>query len=144
MKNPRGWQNSRRRGGGGRAIADLGYEFLIALAAVDEVTPHRGARRGCGAGADGVEDFHVLVLDALEVSALILERRESLANALARNDETAEIVEKTLELRIAGGLGDAAKERKVLIDSRLAPPPGILDAPETLGDPFDVPRHCGA
>ena len=58
---------------GRRTIADLGDEFLIALAAVDEVTPHRGARRGGGAGADGVEDFHVLVLDALEVSALILD-----------------------------------------------------------------------
>ena len=71
MKN---WlENSRRRGCGRRTIADLGDELLIALAAVDEVTPHRGARRGRSAGADGVEDFHVLVLDALEVSALILD-----------------------------------------------------------------------
>src|SRR5580700_2188590 len=138
MKNPRDWRNSGRRGCGRRTIADLGDELLVALAAVDEVASHRGARRSRRAGTDGIEDFHVLVLDALEVSALILERRESLADALARNDETAEIVEKTLELRIAGGLGDAAMERKVLVDCRLAAPDGILDAPESLGDPFDV------
>ena len=78
------------------------------------MTPHRGARGRRRAGTDGIEDFHVLVLDALEVSALILERRETLADALARNDETAEIVEKAPELRIAGGLGDAAMERKLL------------------------------
>src|SRR5580658_4358044 len=91
MKNPRGWRNLGRRGCGRRTIADLGHKLLIALAAVDEVTPHRGARRGRRAGTDRVEDFHVLVLNALEISALILERRESLADTLARNDEAAEI-----------------------------------------------------
>src|SRR5580704_5287103 len=138
MKNPRGWQNSRRRGCGRRTIADRGHEFLIALAAVDEVTPHRGARRRRSTCTDGVEDFHVLVLDALEVSAPIFERRESLADTLAWNDETAEIIEKALELRIAGGLGNAAMERKVLVDRRLAAPDGVLDTPVSLGNLFDM------
>ena len=63
---------------------------------------------------------------------------KTLADALARNDETAEIIEKALELRIAGGLGDAAMERKVLVDRQLAAPDGVLDAPVSLGDLFDV------
>src|ERR1700676_3051694 len=100
MKNPRDWQNLRRRGYGGRTIADLGHELLIALAAIDEVTPHRSARRGRRSGADGIEDFHVLILDALKVSALILDARETLADGLARNDEAAEIFQKALELGV--------------------------------------------
>src|SRR6185437_3968224 len=49
-------------------------------------------------------------------------------------DETPEIFQKKLELWIAGGIGDGAMEREILIDGILAAVDGRADGGEAVGD----------
>src|SRR6266480_1209719 len=87
-------------------IAELGGEALIALAAVAEVPAHGRARLRHRAGADGLHDVAVLALERLAVGAP--GHAGPAANGLARDDEAPEMLEKAPELRVAGGVGDAA------------------------------------
>jgi hypothetical protein len=95
-----------------------GGEAPVTLTTIAEMAAHRGAG-GIGlAFADGVEDGAMLVLNHRQVSVLVGGAASGDADALARDDETPDIFEKAEELRIAGGRGDGAMEREILITRR--------------------------
>src|SRR5512145_633454 len=97
-------------------VPQPGGERLVALAAVEQMALHCGARRRNCMRADRPHDRLVLLLDALQIGLPFLGGTERPPHGLARDDEAAEIFEKADELRIAGRLGDAAVERKILVD----------------------------
>ena len=99
----------------------VGGEFLIALAAVEQMPAHGRARLRHRSAADRLHDVAMLPLEGLAVDALGYPR--STADGLARNDEAPEMLQQPPELRIAGGVGNAAMKREVLID-------GVLPARE--------------
>src|SRR5262249_36500772 len=94
-------------------------------------------RPGHRAGADRAHDLAVLALNAIEVGAPLRRSADVYPDGLARDDEATEIIEKAHELRIAGGLSDAAMKGEVLIaccrasiDRRLDGLVGALECPQ--------------
>ena len=65
------------------------------------------------------------------------------ADGLARDDEAAEVFQETPELRVAGRVGDAAMEGKILIDAVRAAPDRRADGVEAVDDLADL-RGRGA
>src|SRR6476469_9027467 len=84
------------------------------LAAADEMPAHRRARLQNGAVADRLHDGAVLALEGFAVGAL--GDAGPAANRLSRDDEASEMFQKAPELRVSGGVRDAAMERKILRD----------------------------
>ena len=60
-------------------------------------------------------------------------RRRAAPDRLPRNDEAAEIFQKSAELRIAGGVGDRAMESEILIDGHFAALDRRVDRVEAIG-----------
>src|SRR5665213_3868299 len=89
--------------------------------------------------ADRMQDLLVLALEDLEMRAIGRWRRGAPHRA-PRDDKASEIFQKALELRIAGGVGDGAMEREILIDSVFAAVDCRADRGKAVGDLFDV---CG-
>ena len=91
------------------------------------------------AAADRLHDVAVLVLERLADRPRFGIARAA-ADGLARNDEAAEILEEAPELRIAGGIGDAAMKREILVDRVLA----ALDARRrSASRQSTILRTCG-
>src|SRR4051794_40872613 len=80
-------------------VVELVGEGLVALAAVEQMAAHCGARLRHRAGADRLHDVAVLLLEGFAVGAL--RHAGAAANGLARNDQTAEVFQKPTELRVA-------------------------------------------
>src|SRR5205807_7267243 len=112
----------------------------MALAAVAEVPAHGRARLRHRAGADGLHDVAVLALERLAVGAP--GHAGPAANGLARDDEAPEMLEKAPELRVAGGVGDAAMKREILPDRILAALDGGGDDIEGLRDLANLRRRA--
>ena len=91
--------------------AHLGGELLVALAAVEQMPAHGGARLRHGAGADRLQDLRGAPLEQSRGRRASAAARAA-ANRLARNDEAAEILQEAAELRIAGGVGDRAMKAR--------------------------------
>jgi len=98
------------------------------------VPSHCFARRCRIARLDRREDGAVLPLDHFEISALTFCLVGSDTDALAGDDEAAEIVEKGPELKVAGCRGDGTVERKVLVDRGFAAFDRRIDPGERLAD----------
>ena len=98
---------------------------------------HGGARLRYRALADRVQDLFVLLLEHVELDAFGGRCRAS-PHLAARNDEAAEIFQEALELRVAGGIGDFAMKREVLVDGVFAAADGIVDGGEAVGDFSDL------
>src|SRR3954452_23081931 len=98
-------------------VVELVGERLIALAAVEQMPAHRGARLRHRASADRLHDVAMLLLEGFAVGAL--RHAGTAADGLARNDQAAEMLQEAAELRIAGGVGDRAMQREVLVDGVL-------------------------
>ncbi len=93
---------------------------------------HRRARLRHRPGADGPQDVAMLALEGLAIGAPGQPR--AAADSLTRDDEAAEMLEQAAELRIAGGVRNAAVERKVLVDAILAALDRCLDGVEAFRD----------
>src|SRR5438094_954526 len=102
---------------------------------------HRRARRQNRPVADRLQDIAVLALESFAIAAL--GNAGPAANGLPRDDEAPEVFQKAPELRIAGGIGDAAMERKILDDGILAALDGGADSFEAVHD-FAKLRDRGA
>src|SRR4051794_40988031 len=99
---------------------ELAGQPLITLAAVEQVPAHRGARLRHRTSTDRLHDVTVLLLEGFAVDAS--GHSGSAPDGLTRDDEAAEMFQETPELRVAGCVGDAAMERKILINAvRSAP-----------------------
>ena len=73
--------------------------------------------RGRGvAGFDRRQNCAMFPLDHFEISALAFALMDCDADALAGDDEAAEIVEKAQELQVVGCGGDGAVKREVFVD----------------------------
>src|SRR3979411_2849267 len=126
---------SEAASGGG----ELAGQPLIALAAVEQVPAHRAARLRDCTGADRLHDVAVLLLERFAVDALWHPRPA--ADRLPRDDEAAEMFQEAPELRVAGRVGDAAMERKILVDPIGPAPDRGGDGIETLDDLADLRRR---
>ncbi len=89
-----------------------------------------------GSGADGVHDVAMLLLEGLAVGAP--GDAGSAADRLPRDDEAAEVLQEPSELRISGGIGNAAMEGEVLADGIVTAPDGKIDGVEAAHDPADL------
>src|SRR6266550_6493385 len=90
--------------------AELRGECLIALAAVEQMPPHGGARLRDSTCPDRTHDFAMLLLEYLAVDAPGQPR--AAGYGLTRDDETPEVFQEASELWIAGGIRDTAMKRK--------------------------------
>ena len=117
--------------------AEPGGEPLVALAAVEQVPAHRRARgtagRGSPARCRGAPAGRFRCRRAWVSRAA--------ADGLPRDDEASEMLQEALELRIAGGVGDAAMERKILGDRVLAAPERDADGIQAVDDLADLRRR---
>jgi hypothetical protein len=86
---------------------------------------HRRARLQDGAVADRLHDGAVLALEGFAIGAL--GDAGPAANRLSRDDEASEMFQKAPELRVSGGVRDAAMERKILRDRVFAALEGGAD-----------------
>ena len=84
----------------------------------------------------------MLLLEDVEKSVRV-GRRRAAPDRSPRDDETAEIFQEAFELRIAGGVGDFAMKREVLIDGGFAAADGGVDRRKAVGDFLDL-RRAGA
>jgi len=101
---------------------------------------HRRARLQNGAVADRLHDGAVLALEGFAVGAL--GDPGPAANRLSRDDEASEMFQKAPELRVSGGVGDAAMEREILRDRVLAALERGADGIEALDDSADLRRRA--
>src|SRR5262245_17337831 len=122
------------------AAAELGGEALVALAAVEEMPAHRRARLQNGSVADRLHDGAMLALEGFAVGAL--GDAGPAANRLSRDDDASEMFQKASELRVSGGVRDAAMKRKILRDRVFAALEGGADGVEALDDPADLRRRA--
>src|SRR5262249_47768615 len=118
------------------AAAELGGEALVALAAVEEMPAHRRARLQNGSVAGPLHDGGVLARDRFLIGALGVPGPA--ANCLPRDNDASEMLQKAPELRVSGGVGDAAVERKILRDRVIAALERGADGIEALDDPADL------
>ena len=77
----------------------------------------------------------MLLLEGFAVGAL--GNTWAAANGLPRDDELAEMLQKPSELRVPGGVGNAAMQREVLADRVLAPLRGEIDIIEAAQEAAD-------
>ena len=101
---------------------------------------HRRARLQNGAVADRLHDGAVLALEGFAVGAL--GDPGPATNRLSRDDEASEMFQKAPELRVSGGVGDAAMEREILRDRVLAALERGADGIEALDDSADLRRRA--
>src|SRR5712692_2848856 len=99
-------------------LAELHRKLLIAAAAVEQVPAHGGTRLRHRTASDRLHDLPVFLLERLAID--LSRHPRAPANGLARNDQAAQMLQKASELRVAGGIGDAAVKREVLVDRVLA------------------------
>src|SRR5690606_14486578 len=92
--------------------------------------------------SDCVENPPVLVLNSLEIPALLL-CIERCANALPWNDVAAEKHQQLREFGISTGHRDGLMERKILANSVLASLDRGIDGVQSLLDRF-CPLRCSA
>src|SRR5262245_36619829 len=121
------------------AAGGPGGQPLVALAAVDEMPAHRRPRLRHRPTTDRLHDVAMLALERLAVGAL--GNAGAAADRLARDDEASEMLEKATELRVAGGVGDAAMEREILADRVLPALERGVDSVETFDDPAQLRRR---
>src|SRR3984893_4728444 len=122
------------------AAAELGGEALVALADADELPAQRRARLQNGAAADRLHDGALLALEGFAGCAL--GDAGPAANRLSRDDEASEMFQKAPELRVSGGVRDAAMEREILRDRVFAALERGADGVEALDDPADLRRRA--
>ena len=127
------------RSGAASGAGELPGQPLIALAAVEQVPAHRRARLRDRSGANRLHDVAVLLLERFAVGALWHSRPAS--DRLPRDDEAAEVFQEAPELWVAGRVGNAAMERKILIDSIRAAPDRGADGIEAVDDLADLHRR---
>src|SRR4051812_46206333 len=120
---------------------ELAGQPLITLAAVEQVPAHRSARLRHRTGTDRLHDVAVLLLEGFAVDTSGHSR--SAPDGLPRDDEAAEGFQETPELRVAGCVGDAAMERKILINAVRSAPDRRADGVEAVDDLADL-RGGGA
>ena len=82
------------------------------------------------AAGDGFDDPAMFLLDLCEVGGLGLGAGVAEADALARDNELAEIAQEIDEEAVAGGFGDRAMELNIGLDARVAAGKGIIDGGE--------------
>src|SRR5690349_18208229 len=111
-------------------IAELRRESLIALAAIEQMPSHGGTRLGNCAAANCIHDGAMLVLEYPAVDAPGQPR--AARYGLPRDDEPPEMFQEAAELRIAGGIRDAAMKREILIDRVLAALERAIDHAQTI------------
>src|SRR4051794_26994867 len=97
------WMNFSAVLGSPDLLPRLRRQLAVALLAVEEVAAHGVARLARRLGADGVEDGLVLALDILEIMAHPAGIAVEGADALPRDDQTAEIFQKADEAARVGG-----------------------------------------
>src|SRR5262249_50123237 len=102
--------------------------------------PHRLAGSRRIAAADRVVDAPVFVLDALQVSLQFPGTLQPDAYALARDEETPEVLEKAAELRIVRRLGDRLVKAEVFVDGRVPALERAIEGGERAPDPLPARR----
>src|SRR6516225_11992945 len=116
-----------------RSPALLG-EALIALAAAEQVSPHGAPRCGNVGAFDRGGNSAMLGLDALQIGPQLFAAREPDADALPRNEKTAEEFEKAHEMRIFGRSGDRLMKSEIFVDRALAARQRRVDRRERAGN----------
>src|SRR5579885_1591225 len=100
------------------------------------VLTHGGAGGGTVVVADRVVDQTVLALERIEVSPPAAD-----PHGLARDDETAEILQEARELRVSRRLGDRAVKEIVLVDRGLVAGDRPVHRRERLTDAAELLRR---
>src|SRR5262249_48794015 len=123
------------------ALCSAGFlgECLIALAAVEQMPPHGGARLRDSMFPDRAHDFAMFLLEYLAVDAP--GQPGAAGYGLTRDDETPEMFQQASELWIAGGIRDTAMKRKILIDRILAALERAIDHMKAIDDIADLGRR---
>src|SRR5207237_4462091 len=98
-----------------RGFALFGAELAVAVERSREVATHGFARGFRIAGGDGLGDAAMLFLDDREVSAPTAHALGQSGHRAARDQVSADELQETRELGVAGRLGDGAVERKVFV-----------------------------
>src|SRR5262245_44203039 len=109
-------------------------QSAVALQAARQMRAHGLARLRRMAVPDRLMDTGMLLLDAHQILPLLLWRAHGHANALARDDVAAEVLEKLGEAWVAGGLAKAAMEGEVLVRGARAAVKGSLEGAQGGGD----------
>src|SRR6185437_9878611 len=89
-------------------------------------------------GADRLRDRLVLLLDAAEILPLAFRAAFKGTNALPRNDQAAEKIQKFDEAAVSGSGCNRLMEREILLDRALAAGNGAAEQAMRLADRLDL------
>ncbi|HET9415513.1 MAG TPA: hypothetical protein VFO74_15485 [Pseudolabrys sp.] len=104
------------------------------------MTLHRRARLRHRSLPNGLKNLGVLFLEGIELLAS-RGRLSGFPDGPARNNESAEVFQKTIELRIAGCFGDRTMESEILVDAVFAAVDGRLNGVKPVCDFLDLRRR---